>query len=106
MTKNRTLAIIKPDAFARGNAGNIIALLEQRGFKIKAARVLRLSQAQDDIRHGRVIDAQERGRGSRALVQLGKPGLGCKRRVNGYQHRRRGRRAGRAGGDQRADEDR
>jgi|SRR5690606_6121518 len=46
MTGPRTLAIIKPDAFARGNAGSIIALLEQRGFKIKAARVLRLSQAQ------------------------------------------------------------
>jgi nucleoside-diphosphate kinase len=46
MTGHRTLAIIKPDAFARGNAGNIIALLEQRGFKIKAARVLHLSQPQ------------------------------------------------------------
>ena len=46
MTGHRTLAIIKPDAFARGNAGNIIAHLEQQGFKIKAARVLRLSQAQ------------------------------------------------------------
>lgn len=46
MTGHRTLAIIKPDAFARGNAGNIIALLERRGFKIKAARVLRLSHAQ------------------------------------------------------------
>lgn len=43
---NRTLAIIKPDAFARGHAGHIIALLEERGFKVKASRVLRLSQAQ------------------------------------------------------------
>ena len=46
MSANRTLAIIKPDAFARGNAGHIIALLEQQGFKVKAARVLRLSQPQ------------------------------------------------------------
>ncbi|HUF30328.1 MAG TPA: nucleoside-diphosphate kinase [Gemmatimonadaceae bacterium] len=46
MVANRTLTIIKPDAFARGNAGHIIALLEEQGFKIKAARVLRLSQAQ------------------------------------------------------------
>ncbi len=46
MATNRTLTIIKPDAFARGNAGHIIALLEEKGFKIKAARVLRLTQAQ------------------------------------------------------------
>jgi nucleoside-diphosphate kinase len=46
MTGHRTLAIIKPDAFARSNAGHIIALLEQRGFKVKAARVLRLSMSQ------------------------------------------------------------
>jgi nucleoside-diphosphate kinase len=46
MPANRTLAIIKPDAFARGNAGHIIALLEQQGFKVKAARVLRLTPAQ------------------------------------------------------------
>ena len=46
MVANRTLTIIKPDAFARGNAGHIIALLEEKGFKIKAARVLRLTQAQ------------------------------------------------------------
>jgi len=46
MTANRTLAIIKPDAFARGNAGNIIALLERQGFRLKASRILRLSHAQ------------------------------------------------------------
>ena len=46
MSANRTLAIIKPDAFARGNAGNIIALLERQGFRLKAARILRLTQAQ------------------------------------------------------------
>jgi nucleoside-diphosphate kinase len=46
MPANRTLAIIKPDAFARGNAGNIIALLERQGFRLKASRILRLSHAQ------------------------------------------------------------
>jgi nucleoside-diphosphate kinase len=46
MSANRTLAIIKPDAFARGNAGNIIALLERQGFRLKASRILRLSHAQ------------------------------------------------------------
>lgn len=46
MAVHRTLAIIKPDAFARGNAAHILAHLEQQGFRIRAARVLRLSQAQ------------------------------------------------------------
>ncbi|MDQ6829382.1 MAG: nucleoside-diphosphate kinase [Gemmatimonadota bacterium] len=42
----RTLAIIKPDAFGAGKAGKIIAHLEAQGFKVKAARVLKLSPAQ------------------------------------------------------------
>lgn len=46
MPGNRTLAIIKPDAFAKGNAGNIIAHLEKQGFRVKAARVVRLGQGQ------------------------------------------------------------
>jgi len=43
---NRTLTIIKPDAFGAGKAGKIIAHLEQGGFKVVAARVMRLSTAQ------------------------------------------------------------
>ena len=46
MAGNRTLTIIKPDAFGAGKAGKIIALLEERGFRIRASRVLRLTQAQ------------------------------------------------------------
>ena len=46
MANNRTLAIIKPDAFGAGNAGNIIALLESKGFTLRDARVLRMSDAQ------------------------------------------------------------
>jgi nucleoside-diphosphate kinase len=46
MAGNRTLAIIKPDAFATGKAGLIIAHLEKAGFRIRAARVLQLSPAQ------------------------------------------------------------
>lgn len=46
MTGNRTLTIIKPDAFESGKAGRIMALLEQEGFRVLAARVLHLSQAQ------------------------------------------------------------
>ena len=45
MAGTRTLAIIKPDAFGAGKAGKIIALLEERGFRLRAARVLRLSDA-------------------------------------------------------------
>lgn len=44
MAGNRTLAIIKPDAFGSGKAGRIIAHLEQQGFAIRAARVLHLSK--------------------------------------------------------------
>ncbi len=40
-----TLAIIKPDAFGSGKAGNILAALEDAGFRIRGARVLRLSVA-------------------------------------------------------------
>jgi nucleoside-diphosphate kinase len=43
---NRTLTIIKPDAFATGKAGKIIAHLEAAGFKVISARVLRLTTAQ------------------------------------------------------------
>lgn len=43
MAGTRTLAIVKPDAFGAGNAGNIIALLEAKGFRVRAARVLRLT---------------------------------------------------------------
>ncbi len=41
-----TLAIIKPDAVAAGNAGKILAHLEAAGFAVRAARLVRLSTAQ------------------------------------------------------------
>jgi len=46
MTGNRTLGIIKPDAFSSGKAGQIVAHLEKAGFKVAAARVMRLNQEQ------------------------------------------------------------
>lgn len=46
MAGNRTLTIIKPDAFGAGKAGKIIAHLEQQGFKLLAARVMRLTDRQ------------------------------------------------------------
>ena len=46
MAGNYTLAIVKPDAVATGNAGNILAHLEKQGFRIRALRMLRLSKDQ------------------------------------------------------------
>ena len=46
MAGNRTLTIIKPDAFNSGKAGLIIAHLEKAGFRVIAARVMRLSESQ------------------------------------------------------------
>src|SRR5690349_15246329 len=46
MAGNYTLTIIKPDAFGANKAGKIIVLLEEKGFRIKAARVMQLTQKQ------------------------------------------------------------
>jgi nucleoside-diphosphate kinase len=46
MAGNKTLTIIKPDAFASGKAGKIIAHLEAGGFKVKAARVMHMTDRQ------------------------------------------------------------
>ena len=43
---NYTLTIIKPDAFGAGKAGKIISHLENEGFKVRAARVMHLTEAQ------------------------------------------------------------
>jgi nucleoside-diphosphate kinase len=43
---NRTLTIIKPDAFAGSKAGLILAHLEKGGFKLIASRVMKLTQEQ------------------------------------------------------------
>ena len=42
----QTLAIIKPDAVTSGQAGRVLAHLEDSGFKVLAARFVRLSTAQ------------------------------------------------------------
>jgi nucleoside-diphosphate kinase len=41
-----TLGIVKPDAVAKGNLGNIIAHLERRGWTVRAGRLARLTQRQ------------------------------------------------------------
>jgi nucleoside-diphosphate kinase len=40
----RTLAIIKPDAVAKGVMGQIIGRIEQAGFKILAARLIHMTE--------------------------------------------------------------
>ena len=46
MSLERTFSIIKPDAVAAGHAGEILAAIEQAGFKILALRMTRLTEKQ------------------------------------------------------------
>ena len=46
MAIERTLAIIKPDAFGRGLAANIISRIHAANFKIVAVKSLRLTKAE------------------------------------------------------------
>src|SRR6184192_310938 len=45
MTIERTLAIIKPDAIAKGVAGQIITRIDNAGFKILASKLIQMSHA-------------------------------------------------------------
>lgn len=42
---NKTLAIIKPDAVRDNKVGEIIAMITQAGFKIKAMKMVKLTKA-------------------------------------------------------------
>jgi nucleoside-diphosphate kinase len=42
--QERTFAIIKPDAVAAGHTGEILAMAEQAGFRIRALRRIRMSR--------------------------------------------------------------
>lgn len=42
----RTLAIVKPDAFAAGVTGPILQRIQQSGFQIRAMRLVHLSRAE------------------------------------------------------------
>ncbi len=52
MAGNRTLTIVKPDAFGTGKAGKILAHLEGHGFRVVAARVMHLSTGQAEEFYG------------------------------------------------------
>lgn len=43
---NRTLTIVKPDAVARGLTGKILGHLEEKGFRIRAVRMMHLTEEQ------------------------------------------------------------
>lgn len=44
MATNKTFTMIKPDAYAAGNAGAITKIIEENGFKIKAMKLTKLSE--------------------------------------------------------------
>ena len=46
MSVERTFAIIKPDAVAAGHVGEIVATIEQNGFKVLGMRMTRLTENQ------------------------------------------------------------
>ncbi len=46
MAVSLTLGIVKPDAIATGKTGKILAHLEEAGFTLRAARLVRLTDAQ------------------------------------------------------------
>src|SRR5215472_10842426 len=46
MSVERTFSIIKPDAAAAGQTGEILAMIQQAGFKILAMRMTRITEAQ------------------------------------------------------------
>jgi len=43
MSGKTTFTMIKPDAFGEGNSGSIIKMIEEAGFKIKAAKLTKLT---------------------------------------------------------------
>jgi nucleoside-diphosphate kinase len=46
MSVERTFSIIKPDAVAAGQAGKILGMLEEAGFRILGLRMTQLTQAE------------------------------------------------------------
>ena len=48
----RTFAIIKPDAVAAGVSGQILAIIEENGFKIRGMKMKRISQTEAESFYG------------------------------------------------------
>ena len=52
MSLQRTFSIIKPDAVAAGQAGEILAMIQKAGFRVLGLRMTRLSEAQAQAFYG------------------------------------------------------
>ena len=52
MNQERTFAIIKPDAVAAGHTGEILAMVQQNGFRIAGMKMKRLSQKEAEEFYG------------------------------------------------------
>src|SRR3974377_640119 len=48
-TLQRTLSIVKPDAFEKGATGDIVNTLLQNGFRIVGMKMLHINQAQGEV---------------------------------------------------------
>ena len=46
MSVERTFSMVKPDAVAAGQAGEILAIIQKAGFKVLALRMTRMNEAQ------------------------------------------------------------
>lgn len=46
MTGNRTFTMVKPSAFSNGYTGQMLAMIENAGFRIRAMKITRLSAKQ------------------------------------------------------------
>src|SRR5215471_22155 len=46
MSVERTFSIVKPDAVAAGQTGEILAMIQQAGFKVLGMRMMRITDAQ------------------------------------------------------------
>jgi|SRR5579883_1025052 len=45
MAVERTLVLVKPDGVRRGLAGEVVSRFERRGFRLRGARLLKISRA-------------------------------------------------------------
>lgn len=52
MSVERTFSIIKPDAVAAGQAGEILAMIQKAGFKVAGLRMTRLTETQAQSFYG------------------------------------------------------
>lgn len=48
---DKTFVMVKPDGYARGLVGRIVARFEEKGFKLVDARVMRLSREQAETHY-------------------------------------------------------